>query len=61
MLFIFITYLYLEFPSTQIAITSQIFDFMSRCCREFFADSNASSKYLFFICLKGVMGKNDYF
>jgi len=45
-----------EFPSTQISITSQIFDLMSRFCREFFADSNATSKYSFFICLKGVMG-----
>jgi len=46
----------LEFPSTQISITSQIIDFMSRFCREFFADSNATSKYSFFICLNGVMG-----
>jgi hypothetical protein len=39
---------FLEFPSTQISITPQIFDFMSGFCREFFADSNATSKYSFF-------------
>ena len=48
--------LFLEFASTQIPVTSQIFDFMNWFCREFFADSNATSKYSFFICLKGVMG-----
>jgi len=46
----------LEFASTQISITSQIFDFMSWFCREFFADSNATSKYSFFLCLRGVIG-----
>jgi len=40
----------LGFASTQISITSQIFDFMSWFCREFFADSNATSKYPFFLC-----------
>jgi len=43
----------LEFASTQISITSQIFDFMSWFCREFFADSNATSKYSFFFMFKG--------
>jgi len=41
--------IYLEFPSTQISIISQIFDFMSRFCREFFADSNATSIHSFII------------